>query len=176
MRQKIGFVGGLGITLAVLGFSCGGSTAEGTGTSTSTAGGGGAAGGDACTAHVVVDLYADDQCTEPAVFSYTLDLGEACSGWSRQVSGTTRTDSASRFQCYRDRVCYTQYVDRETWDATASMMITDKESRTACLKDHTPGIWTKIRSGTEGCPEAPAGFDCPSGQGTTGLAAACSGG
>jgi hypothetical protein len=184
MNTRIGFAGGWGIALVVLGGACGGSTPSAAGAGATggggggSGGGGGGGGGDECSAKIVVDLYATDQCTEPAVFSYTLDIAKPCSGWSRQKGSSTMTDSATRFQCYRDRVCYTQYVATETCDAQASVLTTDKESRTTCLKDDTPNIWTKIRSGTESCPEAPAGFECPEsnpGEGTTGLAAACSG-
>jgi hypothetical protein len=181
MNTRTGFTGGLGIALVVLGVACGGGTTSASGAGAMGGGGGSGSvggGGDECTAKIVVDLYGDDQCTEPARFSYTLDLAKSCSGWSRQKGTTTMTDSASRFQCYRDRVCYTQYVATETCDAQASKLITDKESRTSCMKDDTPNIWTKIRSGTETCPEAGAGFECPTsnpGEGTRDLAATCSG-
>jgi hypothetical protein len=147
--------------------------------SNDSSGGGGSSpmgGGDACTAQIVVGLYGDDACTGEPLFTYTLDVARPCSGWSRESDTGIKTDSASRFECYRDRVCYTQYVGSETCDAAASTLITDKETRTSCLKDPTPNIWAKIESGTEGCPDAAAGFECPlsdPGDGTTGLAAAC---
>src|SRR5207248_3008798 len=119
-------------------------------------------GGDpSCSAKVRIGLYKDDTCTAGAeVLVVELDVSQPCSGWSRQTGTGTREDSATRFQCYRDRVCYTQYVGNGT--CSAGQRVEDKEARTDCQKDPTPGIWTRILSGTEVCPEAPAGFACPS--------------
>jgi hypothetical protein len=175
----------LGASLALATAACGNDPSSGTTTNGTTGGATGGAGtggagtgggGDACNAQIVVALYNDDACTDPPIFTYTLDIAKPCSGWSRQQGSQVKTDSASRFACYRDRVCYTQYVGTETCDPAAAALVSDKESRTTCVKDPTPNIWARILSGTEGCPEAAAGFECPmSDTGTTGLAAACSG-
>jgi hypothetical protein len=131
-------------------------------------------GGPECSAKVKVGLYADDQCTDGSeVLIFTLDTALTCSGWTRPKGASTEDNAASRFRCYRDRLCYTQY--RSTLECTTPQK-TDKESRTTCTKDDTPNIWTKILGGTEPCPEAPAGFECPRSapnQGTEGLVAAC---
>ena len=165
------------LALSAAACSEGASSSDSGGDSSGDTGGGSGSGG-ACTARIVVGLYGDDACTGEPLFTYTLDVAKACAGWSRQSGSDVKTDSGSRFQCYRDRLCYTQYVGSETCDAAESSLVTDEESRTSCVKDPTPNIWAKIQSGTEGCPDAPAGFECPvsdPGDGTTGLAAACSG-
>jgi hypothetical protein len=124
----------------------------------------------ACSSEVRLGLYGNDTCDGEPVLVVTLPLSEPCVGWDRVV----RQNSATRFQCYRDRLCYTQYVSSFTCDASEAMRVEDKESRTTCTDDPTPGIWTKILSGTEECPEAPPGFECPlsgDGMGNTEIAA-----
>ncbi len=117
----------------------------------------------ACSTEIQLGLFANDACDGEPVLVVTLPLEQPCVGWDRGV----RLNSATRFQCYRDRLCYTQYVSSGTCDASEAMRVEDKESRTTCTDDPTPNIWTKILSGTEGCPEAPQGFACPiSGEGT----------
>jgi hypothetical protein len=111
------------------------------------------------TALVEVGIFGDDTCTGTPMLTYTLDISKTCSGWTREGRGQTIYNSGSRFQCYRDRLCYTQFVETLSCDGTRA---TDKEvSTTECIKDQTPNIWVKIMGGTEGCPEAPAGFACP---------------
>lgn len=129
--------------------------------------------GDACSAEIKLGLFASDACDGEPVLVVTLPLEQPCVGWDRGV----RQNSATRFQCWRDRLCYTQYVASGTCDAAEATLVEDKESRTTCTDDPTPNIWTRILSGTEDCPEAPAGFECPvSGPGGGGNAeiAACS--
>jgi hypothetical protein len=126
--------------------------------------------GAACSAEIRLGLFASDTCDAEPVLIVTLALDQPCVGWDRGV----RQNSATRFQCYRDRLCYTQYVASPTCDATEATRVEDKESWTTCTKDPTPNIWTRILSGTEGCPEAPEGFACPlsgSGTGNTEVAA-----
>jgi hypothetical protein len=139
------------------------------------AGGGGA--GDECNAVVRIGLFMTDACDGDPALIVTMPIDQPCVGWSH--GNPSREDSATRFQCYRDRLCYTQYVGNQTCDAPSASIVTDKESRTTCMKDPTPNIYTRILSGTEGCPEPPAGFECPlsgPGGGTQGLEAACPGG
>jgi hypothetical protein len=130
--------------------------------------------GGACNAEVAIGLFATDACEGEPLLTITFPIDRPCSGWNHGE----RENSASRFQCYRDRLCYTQYVSSGTCDADEAKLVSDKESWTTCTKDPTPSIYTRILSGTEGCPEAPMGFACPlsgSGDGTTELAAACPG-
>lgn len=118
-----------------------------------------------------VGFYPTDQCTpgtEVMVVQY--DLSQTCFGWRRSASNGTRDNSATHFECYRDRVCYTQHTQVLTCNGTH---VTDKEYRTdACIKDDAGDIWLKLLSGTESCPVAPAGFSCPRsnpGEGTPGI-------
>jgi hypothetical protein len=162
----------IGMAFVFVGIACGG---DGPSEATYAAGGvGGALGGDACTAKIQIGLYDDDKC-ENQVFSYKLDIAQPCSGWTREVSAGTKDNSATRFQCFKDRICYTQYVDTYTCDSQDAAHSEDKEARTTCIKDPTPGIWAKLLGGTESCPDAPAGFQCPAGGATSGIAAACDG-
>lgn len=88
----------------------------------------------------------------------TYDLSQTCFGWRRQAGSSTRDNSATHFQCYRDRVCYTQH----TQVLTCSSGPTDKQvSTTACTKDDAGEVWLKLLGGTESCPEAPADSACP---------------
>lgn len=117
----------------------------------------------------LVGFYPSDQCTPGTeVMKLSYDLSQTCFGWRRDAGSSTRDNSATHFQCYRDRVCYTQ----STRVLTCNGSVTDKEYRTdACIKDDAGDIWLKLLSGTESCPEAPAGFSCPHsnpGEGTPG--------
>lgn len=118
-----------------------------------------------------VGFYPNDQCTpgtEVMVLQY--DLSQTCFGWRRSAGNGTRDNSATHFECYRDRVCYTQHTKVMT---CSSEHVTDKEYRTdVCIKDDGSDVWLKLLSGTESCPEAPVGFSCPRsnpGDGTPGI-------
>jgi hypothetical protein len=126
-----------------------------------------------CEAEVQIGVYATDECAGEPLMVYSLAIAESCSAWDHG----DRRNSATRFQCWRDRLCYTQYVSTGTCEAGATL-VTDKQAMTSCEKDPTPKIYTKILGGTEDCPEPPPGFECPSsppGEGTPGVAAACEG-
>jgi hypothetical protein len=165
-------IGFLSVGLGLTAIACG---SEGASEATYAAGDvGGAVGGDACTAVVLIGLFDDDKC-ENQVFSHKLDIAKPCSGWTRETGLSTRDNSGTRFQCFKDRLCYTQYVDNYTCDTQAAAKMEDKEARTTCIKDTTPDIWIKLLGGTENCPDTPSGFQCPAGGGTSGLAAACEG-
>jgi hypothetical protein len=128
--------------------------------------------GGACEAEIRIGLYASDACDGEPLMIQTMVVGEACNAWNHGE----RENSASRLQCWRDRVCLTQYVDSGTCAAEDARIVVDKQVTTSCKKDETPNIYTKILGGSEDCPEAPADFACPisaPGEGTPELAVAC---
>lgn len=117
----------------------------------------------------LVGFYPNAQCTAGTeLMKNVYDLSQTCFGWRRSTGTSTRDNSATHFQCYRDRVCYTQHTQVLTCDTTP----TDKEFRTdACIKDDAGDVWLKLLGGTESCPAAPTGFSCPRsdpGAGTSG--------
>ena len=118
--------------------------------------------GDGAGARVTVGFYETSACEAgEEVATLTYDTSVACYGWTRNTSGGgTRDNSVTRMACYRDRVCFTQHVETLSCDKSTA---TDKESRTdACLREPTgQDLWSKILSGTEECPAAPSGFECP---------------
>ena len=125
-----------------------------------------------CGARVVIAFYTGSDCSAATeVGRRTYDTAQACFAWTA-VGSNAQENSATRFQCYRDRVCYTQHPN--TLDCSGALA-TDKESRTAlCLKEPQGALYSRIVSGTESCPEPPPGFACPSstaGNGTGGVAA-----
>lgn len=107
----------------------------------------------------LVGFYPTDQCTPGTeLMKLSYDLSQTCFGWRRDAGTSTHDNSATHFQCYRDRVCYTQSTRVLTCDGS----VTDKEYRTdACIKDDAGDVWLKLLGGTESCPVAPAGFSCP---------------
>ena len=113
-----------------------------------------------CGAKVVIAFYTGSDCgAATEVGRRTYDTAQACFSW-RAVGSSAQENSATRFQCYRDRVCYTQHPS--TLDCSGALA-TDKESRTAvCLKEPQGALYSRIVSGTESCPEPPPGFACPS--------------
>jgi hypothetical protein len=126
-----------------------------------------------CGAQVVIAFYADSRCqpgTEVGQRRY--DTAQACFSW-RAAGSAAQENSATRFQCYRDRLCYTQHADSLVCGGARA--VTDKESRTdRCTKEPNGALYSKILNGTEACPEAPAGFACPAsagGLGTPGVLA-----
>jgi hypothetical protein len=110
---------------------------------------------------VTVGFYANDQC-EAGTEAYTItyDISQACFGWTREagVRGTVE-NSASDFQCYSDRLCYTQYTQQLTCGAGHSEQ--KQASVTDCLPEPMGNIWSKVLSGTEDCAVAPSDFVCP---------------
>lgn len=131
-----------------------------------------------CSAVVTLGLYGTDTCTPGTeVMLIRMNLANDCYGWTRTSSRGEVQNSATRFRCYRDRLCYTQTPTNLTCTGRPE----DKESRTdRCTLEPMGGLWTRILGGTEGCPEAPAGFQCPvsgSAGGTAGVvpATACGG-
>lgn len=127
--------------------------------------------GASCGAGVVIAFYADARC-EPGteVGRRRYDTGQPCFSWTA-VGSNAQQNSATRFQCYRDRLCYTQHPG--SLACGGGRAATDKESRTdLCLKEPAGALYSKIASGTESCPEAPEGFECPrsaAGAGTVGV-------
>jgi hypothetical protein len=112
-----------------------------------------------CTARVVIAFYSDAACTQQ-VGQRAYDTAEACFDWVAQGSNA-QENSASRFQCYRDRLCYTQFPNSLTC-GDGGHASTDKQAKVGeCLKEPSGSLYSRIVSGTEACPEAPAGFECP---------------
>jgi hypothetical protein len=119
----------------------------------------------------VIAFYTAGDCNPASeVGRRTYDTSLACFAWTA-VGSNAQENSATRFQCYRDRVCYTQHPNSHD---CGGALATDKESRTAiCLKEPAGALYSRIVSGTESCPEAPPGFTCPAsvaGEGTPGVA------
>jgi hypothetical protein len=107
-------------------------------------------------AQVVIAFYEDAACSQE-VGRRRYDTGQSCFTWVAQGSNA-QENSADRFQCYRDRICYTQHPN----SLSCSGMATDKQSRTdVCLKEPAGRLYSRVVSGTDGCPPAPAGFECP---------------
>ena len=125
-----------------------------------------------CGAKVQIAFYSDADCTAQ-VGKRTYDTSLTCFSWTAMGSSAAE-NSATRFQCYRDRLCYTQHPDVLTCE-NSSRGRTDKQaSTTKCLKEPDGSLYSKILGGTDGCPEAPAGFECPTSaamMGTDGIAA-----
>src|SRR4029453_19264794 len=108
-------------------------------------------------AQVTIAFYTDAACTQQAgQRRYHTEM--SCFSWVAQGSHA-QENSANRFQCYRDRLCYTQHPNSLTCEGGFS---TAKEARVGeCLKEPAGRLYSKVLSGTESCPVAPAGFDCP---------------
>ena len=106
---------------------------------------------------VVIAFYDDAACTRE-VGRRRYDTSLACFSWVA-VGSNAQENSATRFQCFSDRVCYTQHPDSLTCDGG---LATDKESRTGlCLKEPAGRLYSMLVSGTESCPAPPLGFECP---------------
>jgi hypothetical protein len=154
-----------GCLLSLLLLAACGSSAEPSNSSTGT-----------CTAKVVIAFYSDAGCTaQVGMRTYNTSLD--CFSWTAQGS-RAQENSATRFQCYRDRLCYTQHANSLTCgDGGAGR--TDKQAKLGvCLKEPEGTLYSKLLSGTDGCPAAPAGFECPTSasmQGTDGIVACTSG-
>lgn len=129
-----------------------------------------------CTAKVLIAFYSDAGCTTQ-VGMRTYDTTKDCFSWTAQGS-SAQENSATRFQCYKDRLCYTQHPN--TLDCgDGGFGRTDKQAKLGvCLKEPDGALYSKLLSGTDGCPTVPAGFECPSSasmQGTDGVVACTSG-
>ena len=112
-----------------------------------------------CTARALIAFYSDAACTQ-MVGMRSYDTSQECFSWSSPGSSAGE-NSATRFQCYADRLCYTQHPN--TTDCTdGGFGATDKQARLGmCLKEPDGALYSKLLSGTDACPAAPAGFECP---------------
>jgi hypothetical protein len=135
-----------------------------------------------CVGTVVLGRYRTADCTPgEEVGTVTIHLARPCDAWTRSSMRGTKTDSFTRLQCYRDRVCFTVHPDSATCAPGASDA--DVELRAGVCQRDKPlpdgtllDNFTKVISGLDDCPEAPAGFACPmsdGGDGTQGVQAAC---
>lgn len=151
----------------------GGSGSGGAGTTSDTGAGGKAtttasgAGGTqtstgtgACTAKVIIAFFTDASCSAAnKVGQRAYDTSLDCFSWTAQGSNA-QENSATRFQCYNDRICYTQHPN--TLTCTGGMGPTDKQAKNAeCIKEPAGTLYSKLLSGNEGCPAPPPGFECP---------------
>jgi hypothetical protein len=107
---------------------------------------------------ITVGFYGNDACEAGTeLLTLTYDISQTCFGWTRSTGVGTIDNSATNFQCYRERVCYTQHPGNFTCTAGGPA---DKEFRTDACTPDTGGLWVRILSGTENCPEAPPDFAC----------------
>lgn len=129
-----------------------------------------------CTARVLIAFYSDAACTAQ-VGMRTYDTSRDCFSWTAMGSNASE-NSATRFQCYKDRLCYTQHPNSLTC-TDGGFGRTDKQAKlNTCLKEPDGSLYSKLLSGTDSCPTAPTGFECPasaSKQGTDGIVACTSG-
>jgi hypothetical protein len=125
-----------------------------------------------CTAKVLIAFYSDANCTTQ-VGMRTYDTKLDCFSWTAAGS-SAQENSATRFQCYKDRLCYTQHPNSLTC-GDGGVGRTDKQAKlNTCLKEPEGSLYSKLLSGTDSCPTAPAGFECPTSssmQGTDGIVA-----
>jgi hypothetical protein len=136
-------------------------------------GGSGGATGDCGGARVTIAFFSDSTCSaESQVGQRAYDTSLACFSWTAQGSHAEE-NSATRFQCYSDRLCYTQHAD--TLTCGDGMAPTDKQAKNAeCVKEPAGSLYSRIVGGNEGCPPPPPGFECPESEaemGTDGVAA-----
>jgi len=125
-----------------------------------------------CTATVTIAFFSDEACTDQ-VGMRVYDTSETCFSWTATGSNA-QDNSATRFQCYDDRLCYTQHAGTLTCEG-GSVGPTDKEAQNeVCIKESAGTLYSKLIGGNEDCPPAPEGFECPSSlaqEGTDGIEA-----
>ena len=170
----------LSLTLTLAGCDSSGDTDAGMRRRDGGGGGGGDtdAGGGAttCPGSVTLRFFTDADCTIPVTGpegdSRTYDLTQTCFSWAGLSSAGD--NSATNFQCYRDRVCYSQHPGTLTCD---NPMASHKEARTdVCLlgtEAPTGNIYALLTGGSESCPVAPDDFECPTGSAGGAGTAAC---
>lgn len=125
-----------------------------------------------CTAKVQIAFFSDAACTAQ-VGMRVYDTSKDCFSWTAAGS-SAQENSATRFQCYRDRLCYTQHPNTLAC-GDGGFGRTDKQAKLGvCLKEPDGALYSKLLGGTDACPMAPTGFECPSStsmQGTDGIIA-----
>src|SRR5262245_43368499 len=98
MTHRIFGAYSLALTLVLLGACADSGGDQGTGGS-STAG---------CGAKVTIAFYSDAECTEAnKAGQRAYDTGLECFSW--EGGANADGNSVTRFQCYNDRICYTQH-------------------------------------------------------------------
>ena len=120
---------------------------------------GGALPESTCTAQVLIAFYDDAECTNQ-VGARVYDTSQTCFAFTARDT-PAGASSATRFQCYRDRLCYTQFYSSDSC-SDGGRGSTDNQAKLGeCTKEAAGTRYAKLISGTEDCPEAPAGFECP---------------
>jgi hypothetical protein len=164
-----------GCLLAVALGACGDDDAEdGSGAGTTTGG----SGENECDgAKVTIAFFSDAACSDAnKVGQRSYDTSLECFSWTADGSNA-EDNSATRFQCYSDRICYTQHAGTLTCEG-GTVGPTDKQAKNAeCIKEPAGTLYSKIVGGNEACPAPPAGFECPESaaqMGTDGLVACVS--
>ena len=109
-----------------------------------------------CTARALIAFYSDAACTA-MVGMRSDDTAQECFSWT-SAGSMAMENSATRFQCYADRLCYTQHPN--SVDCTdGGFGRTDKQARlNMCIKEPDGQLYSMLLSGTEACPPAPAGL------------------
>ena len=133
--------------------------------------------GDGCGAKVIIAFYTDADCnagSQKGQRAYNTAMD--CFSWSANGSNATE-NSATRFQCYSDRLCYTQHPNSLTCE-DGGFGATDKQAKNGeCVKEPEGMLYSQIVGGNEGCPAPPPGFECPTSaakMGTDGVVACMS--
>ena len=135
-----------------------GSTVSGSGGATGAGSATGACGG----AKVTIAFFTDAACSaDSKVGQRSYDTSLECFSWTAQGSHA-EDNSATRFQCYKDRLCYTQHAATLTCTDGSTIGPTDKQAKNAeCIKEPAGTLYSMIVGGNEGCPAPPPGFECP---------------
>lgn len=118
--------------------------------------------GDGCGAKVIVAFFSEADCdADSQKGQRAYDTAMDCFSWTAMGSNAGE-NSATRFQCYDDRLCYTQHPNSMTC-GDGGFGATDKQAKNGeCLKEPDGMLYSRIVGGNEGCPAAPPGFECPS--------------
>jgi hypothetical protein len=154
--------------------SDGAGSGGGGGSGTTTSGSGGATGSVCGGAKVTIAFFSDAACSDAnKTGQRAYDTSLDCFSWTAQGSNA-QENSATRFQCYNDRLCYTQHAGTLTCSG-GSTGPTDKQAKNGvCIKEPSGTLYSLLVGGNEACPPPPAGFECPtsaSEMGTDGIEA-----
>jgi hypothetical protein len=111
---------------------------------------------------IVVGFYKNAKCSGQPLAQRTMYL-QNCFSWTRAYNEGERDNSANNFQCYKNKVCYTQYPLTKNCSEQQPGLTRNKQLSTQCQQEIGTGkkMWSKILSGTESCPKSPSNFQCP---------------
>jgi hypothetical protein len=110
---------------------------------------------------ITIGFYDNKECKKTPKAIRKIYLQD-CFFWQRKTHNNSyRDNSINNLQCFKDRLCYTQYPESNNCKIAKNGIFAHKQFSTTCTKEAQGTAWAKIISGSEFCQPTPKDFQCP---------------